>query len=84
MMFTSASCVVYVSIGCRHPFMRYWQALLATTTATCSQQDPQSERQWSVNIVRSRIFRNQVIARIIAHKTKLLTVLIGKNTIYKW
>jgi len=28
--------VLYVPIGCRLPFIRYWQPLLAKTTATCS------------------------------------------------
>jgi len=48
-MFSFASWVLYVPIGCRHPFMRYWQPLLAKTTVTCSLPHPEIERQQNVN-----------------------------------
>jgi len=43
-----ASWVSYVLIGCRHPFMRYWQPLLAKTTATRSLQHPENERHQGI------------------------------------
>jgi hypothetical protein len=48
-IFSIASWVSYVPIGCSHPFMRYWQPLVAKTTATCSLRHPENERQRSVN-----------------------------------
>jgi len=82
-IFSFASWVSYVPIGRRHPFMRYWQPLLAKTTATCSLRHPENERQWIVNRFRTCIFRNQGIVRIFACITVLLTALLGKNTIYR-
>jgi len=49
MIFSFASWVLYVPIGCRHPFMRYWQPLTRKTTMTCSLPHPENERQQSVN-----------------------------------
>jgi len=82
-IFSFASWVSYVPTGCSHPFMRYWQPLLATTTAKCSLQHPENERQLSVNSFRSCIFFNQGIAWIFACITVLLTALLGNNTIYR-
>jgi len=82
-IFSFASWVTYVLIGCRHSFMTYWQPLLAKTTATCSLRHPENERQQSVNCFRTCIFRNQGIARIFVCKTVLLTASLGKNTIYR-
>jgi len=85
MIFSFASWVSYVPIGCRHPCMRYWHPLLAKTTATCSLRHPENEHQHSVNSFRTCIFRNQGIARIFGFITVLLTALLGKNTIYgRW
>jgi len=83
---TIVSCgswVIYVPVGCRYPFIRYWQPLQAKTTATCSLPHPENERQQSVNSFSCCIFGNQGIARIFAFITELLTSLIGKNTIYQ-
>jgi len=44
-----ASWAIYVPIGWRHPFTRYWQPLLGKTTATCSLPHPENDHQWSVN-----------------------------------
>jgi len=77
------SSVIYVQIGCRHPLIKYWQALLAKTTATCSLPLPENERQLSVNNYSCCIFGNQGIAHIFAIKKGLLTVLIGNNAIYQ-
>jgi len=83
MISSFASWVSYVPIGCRHPFMRYWQPLLAKTTATCSLRHPENERQQSVNSFRTCIFRDQGITRIFACITVLLTALLGKKTIHR-
>jgi len=48
-IFSFASWVSYVPIGCRHPFIKYWQHLLAKTTATRSRRHPEDERQRSVH-----------------------------------
>jgi hypothetical protein len=82
-IFSFASGVSYVPIGCGYPFMRYWQPLLAKTTVTCSLRHPENERQRSVNSFRTCIFRNQGIVRIFACINVLLTALLGKNTIYR-
>jgi len=82
-MFSNASYVSYVPIGCRHPFGKYWQPLLAKTTATGSLRHPENERQWSVTSFRTCICRNQGIAPIIASMTVLLTALLVKNTLYQ-
>jgi len=82
-MFGFASWVFYVPIGCRHPFMWYWQPLGAKTTATCSLLHHENKHQQSVPSFRFRICRNQGPAQIIAHKTELLTASIGKNIIHE-
>jgi hypothetical protein len=42
--FSLASLVIYVLIGFRHPFTRYWQPLLAKTTAAWSLPHSENER----------------------------------------
>jgi len=42
-IFSFASWVSYVPIGFRYPFMRYWQPLVAKTTATCSMRHPEND-----------------------------------------
>ena len=83
MIFSFASLVIYVPIGCRHPFIRYWRSILAKKTATCSLPHPENERQRSVNSFSCCKFGNQGTARIFTFITELLTALIGKNTIYQ-
>ena len=82
-IFSFASSVSYVPIGCRHPFMRYWQPLLAKTTARFPLWHPEYECQQRVNSYRTCIFHNQRIARIFACITALLIALLGKSTIYQ-
>jgi len=82
-VFCFASWVIYVLIGCWHPFMRYWQPLLAKTSVTCSLAHFENERQRRVSNFSCCIFGNQGIARIFAFLTELLTTLIGKNTRYQ-
>jgi len=82
-IFSFASSVIYVPIGCRHPFTRYWQPLLAKTTAACSLLHPENELQQSINSFSCCIFGNHGIARIFTFLSELLTTLIGKNTIYQ-
>jgi hypothetical protein len=81
---SSASWQIYIPIGCIHPFIKYWQSLLAKTTVKCSLPHPENERQWSVNSVSCYIFGLEVIALIFAFITELLTAIIGKNTLYEW
>jgi len=76
-----AFCVIYIPIGCRHPFIEYWQPLLAKTKATCSLPHPEDDCQRSVNGCSCSIFGNQGIALISVLITELLTALIGKNSI---
>jgi len=83
MIFSFASGVSYVPIGCRYPFMIYWQPVLAKTTATCSLRNTENERQPSVNSFRTCIFRDQGIAQIFACIPVLFTASLGKNTIYR-
>jgi len=82
-IFGFASWIGYVPIGCRNQFMRYWQPLLARTTATCSLRHAENEHQRSVNSFRTCIFHNQGIAQIFACITVLLTALLGKDNIYR-
>jgi hypothetical protein len=77
-----ASWVSYLLIGFRHPFIRYWQPLLAKTTVTCSRWHPENDCQRSVNSVRTCILPNQGIVQIFACITVLLIALLGKHTIY--
>jgi len=70
-------------IGCRHPFIKYLQPLLAKTTATCSLPHPENERQRSVNSFSCCIFGIPSIALISAFITELLTAVIDKNTMYQ-
>ena len=83
MIFIFACWVIYVLIGCRHPFIKYWQPLLAKTTATCSLSHTENQHQRSVNSDSCCIFGNQGIAQIFAFIRELLTTLIGENTIYQ-
>jgi len=82
-IFSFTHWVIYVPIGCRHPFMRYWQPLDPKTTWTCSLPNPENERQQRVNSFRWWKFGNQGIVWIFARMTVLLTALAGTNTIYQ-
>jgi len=77
------SWVIFVRIGSRHRFIKYWQPSLANTTATCSLPHPEIERQLSVDHFTCCIVGNQGIALIFEFMMELLTALIGKNTIYQ-
>jgi len=79
LMFSFASWLIYVSIGCRHLFIKYWQPLLAKSTAKCSLPPPENERQWSVNSFSCCIVGNQVMVLIFALTMELLTAIIGKK-----
>jgi len=83
MIFSFTSWLIYVPIGWIHPFIKYWQPLLAQTTAQCCLPHPENERQRSVNCFSCYIFGNQVIALIFMFITEILTAIIGKNTIYQ-
>jgi len=78
-----ASWVMYDLIGCRHPFIRYWQPLQAKTTAICSLPQPDNERQRSIDNFSCCIFGYQGIAQIFAFIMELMTALMGQNKIYQ-
>jgi len=82
-IFSFASWVINVPIGCRHPSIKYWQPSLAKTTATCSLPHPENKHQRSVNSFCCCIFGNQGIALIFVFINEFLTALLGKNTIYQ-
>jgi len=82
-IFSFASWVIFVLIGCSHPFIRYWQPLPGKTTATCSLPYPENEHLRGVDGFSCGIFGNQDIAWIFIFPTELLTTLSGKNTIYQ-
>jgi hypothetical protein len=42
-IFSCAFWIIYILIGYRHPFIRYWLPLLAKTTATSSVPHPENE-----------------------------------------
>ena len=77
------SLVIYVPIDWRHPFIKYWQPLLAKTTVTCSLPHPEKERQLSVNGFSCGIFGYQGIMLNSTFMTELSTALVGNNRIYR-
>jgi len=83
MIFSFTSWVIYVPIGCRHPFMRYWLPLVAKARGRGSLPHPENECQRSVNRFSCCIIGNQGIAQIFAFITELLTALLGNTTIYQ-
>jgi len=82
-IFSFASWLIYVPIGCIHPFIKYWQHCLAETTAQCSLPHPENEHQRSFNSFSGCIFGNQVIALIFAFITELLTAIMIQYTKHK-
>jgi hypothetical protein len=82
-IFSFASSVVYVPIGCSHPFSRFWQPLLGKTTASCSLLNSENVCQRIVNSFSCCIFGNQGMVQIFMFISELLLTLIGKNTIYQ-
>jgi len=80
-IFSFASWIIYVLIDCRHPFIRYWQPVLAKTTATCSLPHPENKHQRRVLGYSCWIVDDQTIVLIIAFIIEGLTALIGKHTI---
>jgi len=79
-----ASWLIYVLIGCRHLFIRYWKPLLAKITVTCSLPHPENERQRSINSCSSSIFGYRGIVRIFVLITESFTALTGKSAKYQW
>jgi hypothetical protein len=84
-IFSFAYCICYVPIGCRHPFLRYWQPVLAKPTGICSLRYPEKELQGIVNSSRTCIFCTQGIMQIFTCITVWLTAFPGQCTIYwRW
>jgi len=82
-IFSLTSWLIYIPIGCRHPFINYWQPLLAKTTAKYSLPHRQNECQPSATSFSCCIFGYQVIVQIFAFITEILTTMIGKKTLYQ-
>jgi len=82
-IFSFESWVIDFPIGCRHPYIKYWQPLLAKTTGTCPLPHTENEHQPSVNSFGCCIFGPQGIALIAMFITELLTALIDNNTMYQ-
>jgi len=79
MIFRCAFWIIYVLIGYRHPFLRYWLPLLAKTTATCSLPHPENERQQSVNNFYLDILGNLFSDWLQASIYQILAAFTGKN-----
>jgi len=79
-IFRFTSWVMYIPIGCRHRFIKYWQPLQAKSTATYSLPHPENERQRSVDSFGCCIVGNQGILLIVAFRMELLTAVIRRNT----
>jgi hypothetical protein len=70
--------VIYILIGSRHPFIRYWQPSLIQLTTRCSLRHPDNEHQPNIHSFTSCIVRNQGIAWIIVCITLLFSAFICK------
>ena len=79
-MFPFASAVIYVPIGWRHPFVRYWQPLLGKTRATCSLPHPEIECQRCINDFQLRILGNLCSDRLQTFIYQIVVAFIGKTT----
>lgn len=44
-----ATCVIGVTIGCRHSAIKYWPPLSAKEKAASSMTHSENERQWRIN-----------------------------------
>jgi len=80
MIISFASRVVYVPIGCRHPFIKYWQPLLAKSTATCSLLHPENMRQQSISNFQLPILSNLSSDWLQTSVHQILAAFTGKNT----
>jgi len=78
-IFGLASWIIYVQIGCRHPFNRYWLPLLRKTTVTCSLPHPDNDRQRSVNDFQLRILGNLCPNWLQTPIYQILAAFTGKN-----
>jgi hypothetical protein len=74
-IFTIATWVIYIPIGCKHQFMKYWQPLLAKTTVTCPLLHAANECPWSINGFASCMFGNQGIVQILRNISALFTTM---------
>jgi len=78
-MFSITSWVIYVPIGCRHPFVRYWPPLLRKTTVACSLPHPENERQRSVNNFSLHNLGNLSSDWLQTSISEILAAFTGKN-----
>jgi hypothetical protein len=79
MIFSFTSWVIYILIGCRHPFIKYWQPLQTSTTASYSLSHPENECQLSVNDFWLCIVGNLCSIVLQTNIYALLAPFIGKN-----
>jgi len=75
------SWAIYIPIGWRHPFIRYWQPLLGKTTATCSQPHHENERQRSINDFQLHILGNLCSNWLQTSIYEILAAFTGKTTV---
>jgi hypothetical protein len=82
-IYSFASSVMCIPIGYRHLCIKYWDPLLAITTALCCQPHQANKCQCMVYSFSYYIFNNHGIAWIFLFITRWLSVGIGKKIIYQ-
>ena len=75
------SWVIYVPIGSRRQFPRYWQPLLGKTRATCSLPHLENQCQCSVNNFQLRILGNVCSDWLQISIYNILAAISGKTTV---
>jgi hypothetical protein len=79
MTISFACWVRYVTIGCRHSFIRYWYPVLAKTTAAWTVPYPQNEYQRRVNNLERWILTNSCSKWLKTLIRQISAALIGKD-----
>jgi len=78
-IFSFASWVIYVPIGCRPPYIGYCLPLLGKTTATCSLPHYGNERQETINNLELRILHNIFSDWLQTSIYQIFAAFTGKN-----
>jgi hypothetical protein len=79
MIISSALWIIFVPIGCRYSFIRYWQAVQAKTTATCSMLHDNCEGPRRANDFSLRIFKNEFFDLLQISVQQILPTSTGEN-----
>ena len=79
MIFHFPSWIIYVPIGCRHPFIWYWQPSLRKNTGACSLKHCKNEHQRSVNDLWFCKSENCRVIWSLLCITNVLAAFIGKR-----